>query len=402
MNKAELAFKAIDIFFDLPQNVIRFPGIVRIENLAYSDKSEEYTVGDLYFKKDILADGLKHPVLLYIHGGGFIAGDKEYRVTNSEYFADKGFFVFNINHRMPPDVALPENINDCIDALNFIEEIAKFYNIDTDRIVISGDSSGAYETSFVAASVFDDELREALGIKKAKFKPAALALMCGLYDLHKLMDGPSMVGIVPEMCSMIFDFKLDRKMENHSEYKNIDYISPINFINKNWCPVFMTWAKEDFMCIDQGEPFADSLDTNGINVYRHVVEGIRNNHCYHLNLYRKTSKKCMNTCVNFLYDILGMPYEKLPVENLISEENPEAKNRRERFEAIKESGKEKFDNFRDTSKEKLEDIRESGKEKFEDIKENSKEKFEDIKESSKEKFSDIKENIKKRASKKDD
>ncbi len=391
MNKAELAFKAIDIFFDLPQNIIRFPGIVRIENLAYSDISEEYTAGDLYFKKDILADGQKHPVILYIHGGGFIAGDKEYRVTNSEYFADKGFFVFNINHRMPPDVALPDNINDCIDALNFLEEIAKFYNIDTDRIIISGDSSGAYETSFIAASVFDDDLRETLQIKKAKFKPAALALMCGLYNLDKLMDGPAMVGIVPEMCSMILDFKLDRKMKNHNGYKNIDYISPVNFINKNWCPVFITWAKEDFMCVDQGEPFADKLEENGVTVYRHMVEGFINNHCYHLNLYTKTAKKCMNTCVNFLYDILNMPYEKLPVENLQNEENPEHKSRKERLEAIKESGKEKF-----------EDIKESGKERFEDIKESGKEKFEDIKESSKEKFEDIKENIKKKTNKKED
>ena len=402
MNKAELAFKAIDIFFDLPQNVIRFPGIVRIENLAYSDISKDYTVGDLYFKKDILADGQKHPVLLYIHGGGFIAGDKEYRVTNSEYFADKGFFVFNINHRMPPDVALPENINDCIDALNFLEEISKFYNIDTDRIIISGDSSGAYETSFVAASVFDEELRDALHIKKAKFRPAALALMCGLYDLHKLMDGPAMVGIVPEMCSMILDFKLDRKMKNHTEYENIDYISPINFVNKDWCPVFITWAKEDFMCVDQGEPLADTLEENGVTVYRHMVEGFRNNHCYHLNLYRKTAKKCMNTCVNFLYDTLGMPYEKLPTENLISEENPEAVSRKERFVAIKESGKEKLGDIKESGKEKLDNLKDTGKEKFGSLKDTGKEKFEDIKESGKEKFSDFKENIKKRTNKTDD
>ena len=39
MNKAELVFKAIDVFGDLPQNAVHYPVIVRFPDIAYSDKN---------------------------------------------------------------------------------------------------------------------------------------------------------------------------------------------------------------------------------------------------------------------------------------------------------------------------------------------------------------------------
>ena len=86
MNRAELVFKAIDVLAEKPQNAVRYPRIVRVQNIAYHTASEEYNVADLYFRRDIFDDGKKHPILLYVHGGGFIKGDKDYRITNSEFY----------------------------------------------------------------------------------------------------------------------------------------------------------------------------------------------------------------------------------------------------------------------------------------------------------------------------
>ncbi|MBQ7688840.1 MAG: alpha/beta hydrolase [Clostridia bacterium] len=300
MNRAELVFKAIDVFGDRPQNAVHYPGIVRVRDIQYASHNEKMNIGDLYFRRIDLNDGTLHPVLLYIHGGGFIKGDKDYRVTNSEFFAHHGYFVFNIDYRMPPEVSLIENFSDVIEAMNYLQELAKTYNIDLSRIVVSGDSSGAYQTGMLTAVTFDDELRETLGLPEVKLRPAALALMCGLYDLEKLLAGPAIFGLVPETASMILGFKVNRDMSNVTEYEYINYISPTHLVNENWPPVFMTWAVQDLLVAGQGPTLAEELEKFGIAHDTFEVSGLLNNHCYHLMMNTALAKECMNRCVTFL------------------------------------------------------------------------------------------------------
>lgn len=304
MNRAELVFKAIDVLGERPQNAVRYPGIIRVQNIAYHNESEEYNVADLYFRRDIFSDGKKHPVMLYIHGGGFIKGDKDYRITNSEFYAHHGYYVFNIDYRMPPDVEFEENFADIIRAFNYIEEISKYCNIDTEKIVVSGDSSGAYFSAMLCAVANNDTVRERFGLPKLKFRPAALALMCGLFDFDKLSQTPNVMGLVSKTLSIVLGFKVKKDYSNADEYEHIDFISPINFVNENWCPVFITWAEDDILCIDQGKPMADKFAEVGIKYKKFVVDGILNNHCYHLNMSFKIAKRCMNKCVHFLNDVL--------------------------------------------------------------------------------------------------
>lgn len=319
MNKAQLVFKAIDVFGDAPQNAVHYPGIVRFPDISYTGDDCKYTVGDLYFRRTDLRDGKKHPVMLYIHGGGFIKGDKDYRVTNSEFFAHHGYFVFNIDYRMPPDVALTENFSDIIKAINFLTELSKDYNIDVDRIVVSGDSSGAYQTAMLAAASFDDELRTALGLPEIKNKPAALALMCGLYDLQQLLSGPRLFGVIPETASMILGFKVKNDMSNLGDYEYINFISPVHLVNEKWCPAFMTWAEEDIICAGQGPTMAQALADNGIVHETFAAKGLIRNHCYHLMLNMPTAKECMKRCIHFLNTVLK--HEDENEEPIKSDEN---------------------------------------------------------------------------------
>ncbi len=304
MNKAELVFKAIDVFGEAPQNAVHYPGIVRVQNIPYADTSEKFTIGDLYFKRTILNDGKLHPVLLYIHGGGFIKGDKDYRVTNSEFYAYHGYFVYNIDYRMPPEVPLTDNFADIINAINFIPELAKTYNIDPKKVVVSGDSSGAFQTAMLAASAFDDELRQALSLPEVTCKPAALALMCGIYDLEQLLQGPRLFGVIPETASLMMGFKVKNDMSNINDYEYIRYICPVHLVNPDWCPTFITWAEEDIICVGQGPSMAKALEENNIRMEKFYVKGLIRNHCYHLMINLPSSKECMNRCVKFLNEVL--------------------------------------------------------------------------------------------------
>ena len=206
MNKAELVFKAIDVLGHAPQNPKSFDGITCIKDIAYGEA--DLQKGDLYFKDDANKQDDKKPIVLYIHGGGFIKGDKKHRVTVSEYYANEDCFVFSINYRLPPEVDIFGQISDCVSALNYIEKLSESYNIDLDNIFITGDSSGSCQTTFLAAIKYDDELRMKLGCPEVKVDIKGLMLMSGIYDVEALVKHIKLFGVIPQTAGMILNFKL--------------------------------------------------------------------------------------------------------------------------------------------------------------------------------------------------
>ncbi len=305
MNRAEFVFKAIDVLGYKLQNAVTFPGITSVRDIKYSDKGGgKLTSGDLYFKSELIKSEKKHPVILYIHGGGYIMGDKSYRVSVSEYYANEGYFVFNINHRLPPEAAFPENIRDCVDALNFLTELAEKYPIDLDNIVLTGDSSGAYMCSYIAALKFDGDLRKKIGMPEINVDIKALMLMCGIYDVEVLVKGKTLFGVIPETARMLTGFGFKNDFSNLKDYELINEISSSNFVNGNWCPAFICWADDDIICQGQGEPMAEKLKKAGVVCDTYHCKGLIHNHCYHLMFVTdKYSKICMGASADFLKKI---------------------------------------------------------------------------------------------------
>lgn len=299
MNKAELVFKAIDILGHAPQNAKSFEGITCIKDISYG--AENLQKGDLYFKNGINKNDTKKPIVLYIHGGGFIKGDKKHRVTVSEYYANEDCFVFSINYRLPPEVDIFGQISDCVSALNYIKILAENYNIDLDNIFITGDSSGSCQTTFLAAIKFDDELRVELGCPEVQVDIKGLMLMSGIYDVEALVRHIKLFGVIPQTAGMILNFKLKNDLSNLTEYEFYDYMSPSKFVNSKWCPVFISWAEDDIFCKGQGEAMSDALKKYIDDVTTYSVKGILNNHCYHLFLKsNKYAEECMEKSVEFI------------------------------------------------------------------------------------------------------
>ena len=163
MTRSQLLFKAIDVIMYKPQNAVEFPEVTCVTDIPYSANGGALTCGDVYYCENKLPASGKYPVLFNVHGGGFIKGDKSFRRTFCSYFANNGFFVFNVNHRMPPDVKYPDFMFDCVDALNYLPQLEHEYPIDLEKIVVTGDSSGGYMATMLAAVKFSEELRAGLG-----------------------------------------------------------------------------------------------------------------------------------------------------------------------------------------------------------------------------------------------
>jgi acetyl esterase/lipase len=96
------------------------------------------------------------PVIVYIHGGGWVEGDKSQMDVWSKQMSRRGYVVFNVNYRLAPEYPFPVAINDCLGALAWIVEHAPDYGGDPDRIGVTGGSAGGHLTAMVATAAGSD------------------------------------------------------------------------------------------------------------------------------------------------------------------------------------------------------------------------------------------------------
>ncbi len=108
------------------------------------------TVGPLQIKADVYRpdDNMRRPVLLWIHGGALIMGDRggvDRRLK--EPLLDAGYCIVSIDYRLAPETRLPQIIEDLRDAYTWLHEKGPaLFNVDTNRIAVAGGSAGGYLT----------------------------------------------------------------------------------------------------------------------------------------------------------------------------------------------------------------------------------------------------------------
>ena len=302
MNKSQLIFKVVDIVCEKSQNPFNYDSIYCVKDIQYNENHKQ-TCGDLFFNPMILKDGKKHPVILNIHGGGFVMGDKKYRKTLCEYYASKGYYVFNINYRMPPEVDILGCISDVVDAVNFFPNLSEAYSIDLNKIVITGDSSGAYLASYIECLRTNPNISEIANLTQVNIVPAALILHSGPYDMKTMLESGLPMGMTPELASMLVGYELKEDLSDISDYKYYDYISPSDLVNDKWCSCFISWSDSDFVCSNQGRPMAEKLMKCCPKVSTFYADGITNGHCFHLTMKKDISMQCLEKSIDFIEQV---------------------------------------------------------------------------------------------------
>jgi acetyl esterase/lipase len=100
----------------------------------------------LDFAKPALCRGQRVPLVVFIHGGAWKAGDKGGGLTraDSRLFFQLGFAVASINYRLAPEFHFPAQVHDCKLAVRFLRARADEWGVDPDRIGIWGSSAGGH------------------------------------------------------------------------------------------------------------------------------------------------------------------------------------------------------------------------------------------------------------------
>ncbi|KOH43453.1 alpha/beta hydrolase [Sunxiuqinia dokdonensis] len=91
----------------------------------------------------------KYPALILIFGGGWRSGSKAAQGPMAQQIAAKGYVTATVEYRLSPEALYPAAVHDIKAAIRYLRANAEKYNIDTDRIAISGSSAGGQLAALV-------------------------------------------------------------------------------------------------------------------------------------------------------------------------------------------------------------------------------------------------------------
>lgn len=126
-----------------------------LEDIPYIEDGDKNHLCDIFG-----VDGTVKPVILEVHGGGFVSGSKETNRDHSIYWADNGFLVVTINYTLMPKGTNKTDMQEFFAALHFIAEQADTYGFDLNNVFVSGDSAGGAHVEMIAANYINPELAE--------------------------------------------------------------------------------------------------------------------------------------------------------------------------------------------------------------------------------------------------
>ena len=144
------------------------------------------------------------PVLMMIHGGGWLFGTKEDSVLYLLPFLQMGFSVVNVEYRMGSVSLAPAAVEDCLCALHWIGRNAKKYEFDLGKVVVTGGSAGghlALTTAMIPPSAgfenecaYEDDQGWTGTFVDSRPKVAAVVNWFGITDVTDMLQGPNMRG----------------------------------------------------------------------------------------------------------------------------------------------------------------------------------------------------------------
>ncbi|WP_410769390.1 alpha/beta hydrolase fold domain-containing protein [Fontibacillus sp. BL9] len=164
------------------------------------------------------------PVFIFIHGGGYKEGSKEDAADISMKLAKRGYVVLSMNYRLKTDpfdnfaLTLSDAYEDISDVIGWIHDNAAAYGLDSEKIVIGGDSAGGY----LAMNFANEYLRSDPSLVKPVF--AIVDIYGGLLEnsVHENLPPVLIIhGTTDAMIPYRQSLDLNDTLEQHGIYHNL-------------------------------------------------------------------------------------------------------------------------------------------------------------------------------------
>ncbi|MBE5842718.1 MAG: alpha/beta hydrolase [Butyrivibrio sp.] len=263
--------------------------IKRFDDIVYGSDAT-WQVLDVYRPKS--AEG-KLPVIISVHGGGWVYGDKERYQYYCMSLAQRGFAVVNFTYRLAPEFKFPSPIEDANLVAGFVMKNAEEYGFDTDKIFAVGDSAGAHLLGLYSCFLTNSDYAKKFEFTAPEgFALKAIALNCGVSKV--------------EYDEQIQEFQLMKEfLPGGATKEEIDDICIVNFVNENYPPAFVMTADGDFLKDKQLPLVAKLMENNVPHIFRYyMTSGAPLGHVFHCNMKLEAAHKCNDEECNFFKSFL--------------------------------------------------------------------------------------------------
>ncbi len=270
--------------------------------IPYGKGKQNYI--NIYYPKGKKAE--KKPLFLYVHGGGWVSGITDMRNMYISNWAKLGFITASVSYTYAPQKVYPAQLGEVFSAVDFLFDHSDEYGIDTDNIVISGESAGGYFIAYLAAAAADPTLPEKLGIDfrhRDSFKIKAMVAHSGCYNLKRLADKTKEQSTFPDMKMMLSSF-LGVKKENISQWLDSEegkYASPP--VSKDFPPTFVCWSAMDKLRYEAFD-FMKELDEHCVPYEEFKGDGLISPHAWSIVTIFKKARICFDKAKNFVLPYL--------------------------------------------------------------------------------------------------
>ncbi len=301
-------FKAADDIRDegltAPEGIDCFRDIVYADGMTGEDAGKWHSLDVYRPQKDGNGTPLgtqgaggpeKLPVIVSVHGGGWVYGDKERYSFYCMDLAKRGFVVVNFNYRLAPEYKYPAPVEDINLVMEWCFENADAYGLDMDRLFAVGDSAGAHLLAIYACICTNAEYAANYGFEVPEgivFR--AVALNCGQYEVR--LDATA--------DKMMKELAVDLLPEGGTAEEQ-KLVSPNRHITGDFPPTFFMTAPKDYL-LPQAQILQMALVIAGVDfTYRFYCDPKSSlGHVFHLDMRSEWAKKCNDEECDYFRGIL--------------------------------------------------------------------------------------------------
>lgn len=198
-----------------------------------------------------------YPILVFVHGGGWVAGDKAAYARICRSFAARGYLVFCVSYRLAPRAKYPAAMQDTAAAVRWIYDHAWAFGGQRSAVFLAGDSAGAHLACWYALALGKPQLaaEAAIGRTIPRESLRGLLLFYGVYDVGQVIEAGFPFVSSLAWCLLGDDPKLAAR--------RVEAASPRRHVGPGAPPMLLCAGEPDPLC-RQSIAMAGALRRHGV------------------------------------------------------------------------------------------------------------------------------------------